>query len=417
MKLKVRGKKKLQGTIKISGSKNSAVAIIAAAILSDEEVIIRNVPEIDDVLIQIKILEEQGYNTYFKDNVFKLRPLKKMSTNFLSENISKLRGSYYFMGAVLGKMKKIKIKHIGGCDLGDRPINYHLDALKELNVKIKEKNDYFYLKTKSLKASTIKLPFPSVGATINAMIASTKAKGETIIENAALEPEVSDVGNFLISMGAKIEGLSTKTIKITGVDYLHYTDYYISSDRIEAGTYLILGTMATGKGITLENVQPYHLKSLIDVLEQAGANISKGEQSITIKGNNELTPFDIETGTYPNFPTDLGPIISVLMTQIEGTSSLKETIFKNRFSHVEELKKALATISVSGNTIYIDGKTKLKSTVLTAYDLRGAAAMLLCACIASGTTIIDNIEILFRGYEKPIEKLSSLGLSLSLIND
>lgn len=417
MKLKVRGKKKLQGTIKISGSKNSAVAIIAASILSDEEVIVRNVPEINDVLTQIKILEEQGYNTYFKDNIFKLRPLKKMKTTFLSDNISKLRGSYYFMGSTLGKMKKIKIKQIGGCDLGERPINYHLDALKEFNIKIKEKNDIFYLKTKSLKAATINLPFPSVGATINALIASVKAKGITIIENAALEPEVSDVGNFLISMGAKIEGLSTSTIKITGVNHLHYTDYYISSDRIEAGTYLILGAISTGKGITLENVQPYHLKSLIDVLEKSGVNISKGEQSITIKGNNELTPFDIETGTYPNFPTDLGPIISVLMTQIEGTSSLKETIFKNRFSHVEELKKAGANISISGNTIYIDGKTKLKSSTLTAYDLRGAASLLLSACISSGTTIIDNIEILFRGYEKPIEKLSSLGLSLSLLND
>ncbi len=417
MKLTIRGKKKIQGTIKISGSKNSALAIIASSIITNEEVIIRNVPEIDDVLNQIKILEEHGYTIYFQNNILKIKPKKHINYRFVSESISKLRGSYYFMGAMLAKSKKIKIKQIGGCNLGDRPINYHLEALKKLNVKIKEKDDCLYLKTSSLKGNTIKLPFPSVGATINALIASTKAKGITIIENAALEPEVSDVGNFLISMGACIEGLSTKTIKVTGVDYLHYTDYYLASDRIEAGTYLLLASTKDSDKITLENVQPYYLKSLIDVLKEAGSDISIGEHSITIKGNSHLKPLNIEIGPYPAFPTDLGPIISVIATQIEGESTIKETIYKNRTSHINELKKAHANITLSLDTIYIKGKTKLNGTIFQSYDLRQSAAMVLTSILASGTSIIENAEILFRGYEKPIEKLKQLGINITLINE
>lgn len=414
MKLKVKGKKKLEGVIKISGAKNSAVAIIASSILSDEEVVLRNIPDIVDVKQQIKILEKKGYEIYFKDNILKIKPLKKLKPIFLDEEVSHLRGSCYFMGSCIAKCKKIKIANIGGCTLGNRPLNYHLDGFKDLNIKIKEDPNYIVLKTKKIKPTTINLEFPSVGATINLMIASTKAKGTTIIKNAALEPEVSDVGNFLISMGAKIEGLSTSTIKITGVDYLHSTDYIIASDRIEAGTYLILGAMNINNKLKLENVQPYYLKSLIDVLKEAGANIEVGEKSISIERITELKPINISVGPYPAFPTDLGPIISVLMTQIEGTSTLEETIFENRFSHLEEIKKAGAIFEVIDNKLFITGKTKLTSSIMHSHDLRCAASLLLTAIVSKGTSTIENIDPLFRGYEKPIEKLSSLGLTLSI---
>lgn len=416
MKLKIRGKKRLQGVVKISGSKNSAVAILAGSILADEEVIIRNVPEIDDVKSQINILEEHGYSIYFKDNVFKIKPLKKIKPIFLSEEVSKLRGSCYFMGACLAKYKYIKIRNIGGCNLGKRPLNYHYDGFKELNIKVKEKTNknYVILKTKKIIANTIRLPFPSVGATMNLILASVKTKGTVIIENAAIEPEVADLGNFLISMGAKIEGLSTSKLKITGVNYLHFTDYKISSDRIEAGTYLILAAMSKGEGITIENVQPYYLKSLIELLQNSGVLINTGEHSIFVKQTQKLKPIDVNVGVYPAFPTDLGPLISIFMTQIEGTSSIQETIFENRFTHVEEISKANAQTSISGKTLYVTGKNKLTATYMYSYDLRCAAALILCACMANGVSTIDNIEVLLRGYEKPFEKLKSLGLSLKL---
>ena len=418
MKLKIRGKKKLQGVVKISGSKNSAVAILAASILADEEVTIRNIPEIDDIKSQINILEEHGYSVYFKDNIFKIKPLKKIKPNFLSDEISKLRGSCYFMGACLAKYHHIKIKKIGGCNLGKRPLNYHFDGFKKLNIKVKEKEnkDYVILKTNKIIANTIKLPFPSVGATINLLLASVKAKGTVTIENAAIEPEVADLGNFLISMGAKIEGLSTDKIKITGVDYLHHTDYIISNDRIEAGTYLILGAMATGNGITIENVQPYYLKSLIEILRDSGVEINTGEHSIFVKRTQKLKPIDVNVGVYPSFPTDHGPLISIYMTQIEGTSSIQETIFDNRFSHVEEIKKTNVLASINGKTLYITGKSKLNGAYMCAYDLRCAAALVLCACMANGISTIDNIEVLFRGYEKPVEKLKALGLNVTIEN-
>lgn len=417
MKLKIKGKKKIQGKVKISGSKNSALAIIAASILSDDEVTIRNIPEIDDVLTQISILDEHGYITYFNDNILKIKPQKKISCDFTQDSLKKLRGSYYFIGSMLSKQKKIKIASFGGCDLGKRPINYHFDSFKKLNIKIKERKNHTILKTTKIIGNKITLPFPSVGATINTILASVKARGVTIIENAALEPEVSDLGNFLISMGAKIEGLSTKTITITGVNSLHGTDYIISSDRIEAGTYLILGALSKGEGLNLENLQPLHLKSLIETLRKAGAIINCGDNSIFIKGNTPLNPIEIETGPYPLFPTDLAPIISVLFTQIEGTSSIKETIFPNRFSHVSELKKTGAIINNEATTLYINGKSKLKSSLLISYDLRQAASLLICAAISQGTSTIENVEFLFRGYEKPIEKLQKLGFSLSLINE
>lgn len=414
MKVKIRGKIKLEGTVHISGAKNSAVAIIPAAILADEDVIIRNIPNIDDVATLISIMKEMGYIIHFDNNILIIKAKKRVSYNVQSELVKRLRGSYYFMGALLGKIKKVKINNSGGCNLGSRPINYHLDNFQKLGAKLLLNDEEVYLKATKLKGTSIYLEFPSVGATINTMLAAVKASGITIINNAAIEPEIVDVGNFLVSMGAIVEGLGTPIIKITGVKRLHSTDYTIISDRIEAGTYLILGAMSNGNGVRVKNINPTFLISLTNLLEEIGCTVKIYENEIFIKREEQLKPFKVITKPYPGFPTDLGQPLSALMLTIEGTSIIKETIFSNRFSHINELKKMGANIEIVDNEIQITGTPNLHSAKLTAYDLRGAAALILGATLNKGITQIDNIETLLRGYEYPIEKLQKLGLNIIL---
>lgn len=418
MKIKIRGKKRLQGTVKVSGAKNSAVACIPAIVLCDEEVILRNIPDIEDVRTLITILDQLGYAVSFKNNVLRVKKFIKPSYKVTSSEVNKLRGSYYFMGSFLGRYKKIIISHSGGCDLGHRPINFHLNGFKSMNVKIKDYPDYMCLKTRKLIGADINLEFPSVGATINLMIASVLAKGTTIINNAAIEPEVSDVANFLVSMGAVIEGIDTSKLIITGVKSLHSTDYTIISDRIEAGTYLILGALSTGEGITVLNVNPAHMEALTKVLKDTGCDIVTSTNKISIKRdlNKPLNTIHLEDGTYPNFPTDLGQLINVLMTQIDGESTFKENIFSNRFSHVSELIKMGATIDVKDRVISVKGPTKLKAAEMDAYDLRGSASLVLASLTTRGLSTINNIEVLFRGYENIVEKITSLGGYIEVID-
>lgn len=414
MKLKIRGKRKLEGSVQISGAKNSAVAIIPAAILADEDVIIRNIPDIDDVKTLISILREMGYTIHFDNHILIIKAKKRVDYYIKSELVKKLRGSYYFMGSMLGKYRKVKINNSGGCNLGNRPINFHLDNFQKLGAKLLQDEDEIYLKAKKLKGCNIELEFPSVGATINTMLAAVKAKGVTTISNAAIEPEIEDVGNFLNSMGAMIEGLGTQQIKITGVKYLHATDYSIISDRIEAGTYLILGAISEGKGITVTNVNPTHLIALTNLLEEIGCELKVSETEIFIRRVNPLSTFTVTTKPYPGFPTDLGQPLSALMLTIEGESIIHETIFSNRFSHINELRKMGAEIEINDNSIHVYGPAELHSEKLIAYDLRGAAALVLAATLNKGITYISNIETLLRGYEKPIEKLQNLGLNIQL---
>jgi UDP-N-acetylglucosamine 1-carboxyvinyltransferase len=416
VKVKIRGKRSLQGTVEISGSKNTAVAIIPAAVLADTEVILKNVPNINDVQTLIIILEEIGYTVSFNENTLKLTPPAKIHYNIKTEAVKKLRGSYYFMGAFLSKIKKVRIKTSGGCDLGARPINFHLDAFQKLGSKITEESDEIFIAARKLKGSDIHLEFPSVGATINIMLAASKAKGVTRIFNSAIEPEIIEVGDFLISMGAKITGLGTKEIEITGVKKLTGSTFSIKSDRIEAGTYLILGAMSRGTGITVKNIDPEKLISLTNLLEGIGCDLNILENEITIKVENPLKPFHVTTSPYPGFPTDLGQLITTLMLTIDEESSLTETIFSNRFSHVAELQKMNANIKVVDNTIYASKSEKLTKALLIAHDLRCAAALILAATLSPGITTIDNIDVLLRGYEDPIGKLSDLGLSIELIN-
>ncbi|NLD27129.1 MAG: UDP-N-acetylglucosamine 1-carboxyvinyltransferase, partial [Acholeplasmataceae bacterium] len=309
----------------------------------------------------------------------------------------------------------IKTCSSGGCNLGNRPINYHLDGFRKFGVDISEIDDELWMQAKSLKGTQIDLEFPSVGATINLMLAAVKAKGNTQINNAAIEPEVIEVGNFLISMGAKIKGLGTGSLLITGKKHLSGTDYTISFDRIEAGTYIILGTLAKGKGITVKNIDPSKLSSLLDLLRGIGCNLEISQNEITVFPSNSLRNFSVITKPYPGFPTDLGQLITVLMFIIKGESSLKETIFSNRFSHVQELQKMEANVVIKEDTIYVNGPCELKPATLIAHDLRCAAALILAATLSRGITFIDNIDVLLRGYENPVQKLKYLGLSIDII--
>ncbi len=415
IKLQIYGNKNLSGEVQISGCKNSAVAIIPATILCDEEVRLRNVPQIEDCQTLLNILSYIGHEVIITDCEIIIKPNPKTKTNLNTPLVSRLRGSYYFFGVLLAKRNKIKTFYPGGCNLGNRPINYHLDGFSKMNVNIIQKNDQLIMRTKKLLGTTINLDFPSVGATINLMLAGTKARGVTVINNCAKEPEVVDVANFLNSMGAKIEGAGTSTITITGVKKLTKTTYTLMPDRIEAGTYLILGACADGPGLTVTTVNPNHLTSLLEVLEKIGCQMEIEKDKITITKNQELKPIHIEVGPYPAFPTDLQQPLTTLLTQIDGLSSIKETIFNNRFSHISELQKMKAHIILQDNTIIVKGKTLLEPSEVTAYDLRGAASLLIACAITNGESVIDNIDVLLRGYEKPYEKLAKLGINCKII--
>ncbi len=413
MKLKIKGKKHIEGTIQISGAKNSAVAIIPAATLTDELVTLYNIPDISDVRMQIDILNNHGFIATFNDNILKIqrnKSIKKVDT-FLDDKVSLLRGSYYFIGSFLSRFKKIKIKTIGGCNLGPRPINYHLDAFTLMNAKYINDNDTIELKSKKLKGNTIKLQYPSVGTTINILIASVLAKGTTTIQNAALEPEVVDLGNFLLRMGADIIGLGTPTITVKGVKKLNGCDYTIISDRIEAATFLSIGAISEGDGLTVSNIDPSHLISVTETLEKMGHKLTISSNSITIKKGENLYPVDIKTAPYPGFPTDLNPIFAVLLSQIPGESTIKETVFLNRTSHIAELNKMGAILDYNNQVTRINGPFELKCSNLEAKDLRCAAALLIASLLSRCTTTIDNIEYLLRGYENPIYKLKCININ------
>lgn len=405
--------KQIGGTIKISGAKNSAVAIICGCLLTDEEVILQNIPNIYDITNLINIIKEMGHFINLENNTlfFKRNNNRKYKFN---ENLNKLRGSYYLIGSYLGFMKKILFKQCGGCVIGKRPINYHQLGFRLLNVKIKETKKGTLYKTKKLLGNLIKLQFPSVGATINLLFASVLAKGNTIIENAATEPEVTDVINFLNSMGANIVGQNTNRLTIYGVNKLHGTKYTIIPDRIEAGTYLAIGCLKPNQPVTVTNVYPQHLTSFLETLEAIGHNVTINHDSITVSMGESLTPVDITTSPYPGFPTDLGPIITTILTQVPGTSTLTEQIFENRFNHIGDLNKMGADITILNNTLIINGKTVLNGGKVDCHDLRAGASLLLAGILSNKHTIIKDIEIFKRGYEDPITKLKFLKIVTSI---
>ena len=412
-KIIINGKKKLNGTIRISGAKNAAVAIIPAAILTDEEVTICNVPEISDIESLEEILRFLNVDVKRATETM-IISTKNMKNKIIPEEIaSKLRASYYFMGALLAKYKYVEMYFPGGCKIGKRPINLHLEGFKKLGATVEEQGDKYIIKADSLKGSNIYLDVASVGATINLMIAATKAKGITTIENAAREPEIVNVATFLNNMGANITGAGTSIIKIKGVDKLAKGFTEIIPDRIEAGTYTIMGSLL-GDNLKISNIIPEHIEALTSKLEEAGVELKIEADSLICKSNENLKPVDIKTYYFPGFPTDLQQPFSVFLTQCNGKSKIEETIWENRFMHVKYLNEMGANITIEDRIATINGKTPLKGTEVVATDLRAGAALVIAGLIAEGTTQIDEVEHILRGYEGIIDKLSNVGADIKI---
>ena len=411
--MEIEGQHELTGTIRIGGAKNATVALIPAAILSDEEVTICNIPEITDTEALCDILKELKVDIKRASESIIINS-KNMENIEIKESFSKkLRASYYFMGALLGKYKKAIMYFPGGCSIGARPIDLHLKGFEALGAKVTNEKNKYIVEADELKGANIYLDIASVGATINIMLAAVKAKGITVIDNAAKEPEIVNVATFLNNMGAKITGAGTSTIRIEGVDYLHKCFHEVIPDRIEAGSYIIMGALA-GKNLKVDNIIPEHLDSLTSKLEEMGIELEIGRDYIMVLEQHKYKPTNIKTAVYPGFPTDLQQPFTVLLTKCNGKSKVTETIWENRFMHVAYLNQLGADITIKNQTATIIGPTKLTASTVVATDLRAGAAMVAAALIAEGTTTITNIEHILRGYEQIVEKLTSVGAKISI---
>lgn len=412
--IKITGGNILSGEIKISGAKNSAVALVPASLLSDGIVKIDNIPNISDIDALNEILIYLGAKVERKESYMQIDSSNIVNKE-IPENISKkLRASYYFMSALLGKYKKVEMYFPGGCNIGSRPIDQTLKAFKMLGAKVIENDNKYLITAEELIGNKIYLDMPSVGATINTMLVAVKAKGQTVIENAAKEPEIVSVATFLNNMGAKITGAGTSTIRITGVDKLSGSFTEVIPDRIEAGTYLIAGALV-GKELTITNVIPKHIEALTTKLKEMGFNLEIKIDSITITKKDNLNPVNIKTLGYPGFATDLQQPITPLLLKCNGISTLEETIYENRFNNIKYLNDMGADIKIDGRKIHVEGVKELTGTTVEATDLRAGACMILAALMANGETTITSVEHILRGYENIIQKLSDVGAKIELI--
>ena len=414
----INGGKTLSGNIYIGGAKNSVVALIPAALLSNDVCNINKVPNISDKDALIDILKVLSVNASFKETSI-IIDSTNLQNKVIPEDLSqKLRASYYFMGVLLAKFKHVEMYLPGGCNIGTRPIDLHLKGFEALGAKVfhDEKTHKYTLEADELIGTRIKLDFASVGATINIMYAACLAKGTTILENAAKEIEIINIADFLNKMGAKIKGAGTSTITIEGVEKLKGTTIDVIPDRIEAGTYLMIGAMI-GDNLTVCGIEPSQLKALFDKFDDMGIKYKISDDKVTISKSNNIMPINIKTLVYPGFPTDLGQPMSVLLTQANGTSYFEETIWEKRMQHVKYLNMMGANIKLQDNThSIINGPTKLKGCHINATDLRGGAALVMAGLIAEGTTTISNIEYILRGYENLINKLSKVGADIKIID-
>jgi len=411
--IKIIGGQKLSGSIRISGAKNSAVALIPASILSDEIVNIDNIPNISDIDALKEILNYLGAKVKLDDGIIKIDPTTIENKEIPKEISSKLRASYYFMSALLGKYKYVEMYFPGGCKIGARPIDQTLKGFEALGATIKEENNKFIISAEELKGGHVYLDMPSVGATINTMLVAVKAKGLTIIENAAKEPEIVNVATFLNNMGAKITGAGTSEIRIRGVEHLKGCFTEVIPDRIETGTYIIAGAML-GENLKIENIIPDHVEALTLKLKEMGVKMELGKDYIILNRTDKLKPVSVKTQGYPGFATDLQQPLTTLLTQCTGISKLEETIYENRFQNVPYLNKMGANIDIKGKRIKIKGPTNLKGKKVTATDLRAGACLVLAGLVAKGETTIKDIEHVLRGYENIIEKLTNVGAKISL---
>lgn len=403
----------LNGSIKVDGSKNSILPILAATLLSDEECILHEIPSLKDVEVMCELLKVIGAKvTRIGENSLKIITADIINHEAPYELISKMRASFLVMGPLLARCGNAKIYMPGGCAIGTRPIDLHLKGFKALGAEVISENGYVYSTVKKISGCDIYLDFPSVGATENIMMSATLAEGETIIENAAEEPEIVDLANFINSMGGNIIGAGTKTIRVRGVKKLHKTEHTVIPDRIEAGTYMVAAVI-TGGDLIVENVLSSHVQPVIAKLREVGAHIEEYEDKIRVTSNGIIKPVDIKTLPYPGFPTDMQAQFMALLSTAEGTSIINETIFENRFMHANELMRMGVDVKIEGNSAVLKGKNSLSGAKVKATDLRAGAALILAGLVANGETEITEIHHIKRGYANIVEKLQKIGANIT----
>ena len=416
-KLVINGQVPLHGEVTVSGSKNAAVAILPAALLANDIVVLENVPNIADIKNFVQIMRDMNVEVEYIDEHTLRIDSRNLTNNCAdSEGIRKMRASYYFLGVLLGRFGHARVAFPGGCDFGVRPIDLHIKGFEALGAVVSTKA-IIEMKADQLIGNNIFLDFASVGATINIMLAAVMAKGTTVIENAAKEPHVVDTASFLNSMGADVKGAGTDTIRIRGVKKLHGSEYAIIPDQIEAGTYMVASAV-TGGDVTIHNVIPRHMDSISAKLREIGIRVIDGDECIRVIGKNcRMKPIKVKTAPYPGFPTDMQPQMMVLLSRIQGTSMVNESVWDNRFRYVEQLKKLGASIDVEGHIAIIEGVEKLCGAEVQASDLRAGAAMVLAGLSSEGTTTITNIDYIERGYEAMVSKLKKLGAQIERVSD
>ncbi len=413
----IKGGNPLVGEVEIGGAKNAALAILAAAIMTDETVLIENLPDVRDINVLLEAMQQIGAQIDRVDrHTVKINGSRIGDYSVDYEYIKKIRASYYLLGALLGKYKKAEVPLPGGCNIGSRPIDQHLKGFRALGAEVKIEYGSIMAEAAHLRGSHIYLDVVSVGATINIMMAASMAEGNTVIENAAKEPHVVDVANFLNSMGANIKGAGTDIIRIKGVERLHCTEYSIIPDQIEAGTFMFAAA-ATRGDVTVKCVIPKHLEATTSKLLEIGCEIEELDDAVRVVCSKGLRSTNVKTLPYPGFPTDMQPQITATLALAKGSSIVTESIFENRFKYVDELARMGANIKVEGNTAIIEGVERYTGAQVSSPDLRAGAALVIAGLAADGITIVDDIHFIERGYERFDEKLRSLGAEIEKVGD
>ncbi len=411
----IKGGNPLVGEVEIGGAKNAALAILAAAVMTDETVYIENMPDVRDTNVLIQAMESIGVVVNRIDrHTVKINASHIHSLVIEDDFIKKIRASYYLLGALLGKYKKAEVTLPGGCNIGSRPIDQHIKGFRALGADVCIEHGLIHAQADKLVGNHIYMDVVSVGATINVMMAAVMAEGQTIIENAAKEPHVVDLANFLNSMGANVKGAGTDVIRIKGVNKLHGTEYVIIPDQIEAGTFMFAAA-ATHGDVTVKNVIPKHLESISAKLLEIGCEIKESDDAVRVVASKKLKHTHVKTLPYPGFPTDMQPQIAVTLGLSQGTSMVTESIFENRFKYVDELTRMGANIKVEGNTAFIEGVSKYTGASVSAPDLRAGAALVIAGMAAEGITLVDDIKYIERGYEDFHLKLQALGAQIEKV--
>ena len=412
----IKGGNPLVGEVEIGGAKNAALAILAAATMADETVLIENMPDVRDTNILLQAIESIGAAVERVDrHTVKINGSRICNLVIADDYVKKIRASYYLIGALLGKYKSAKVALPGGCNIGSRPIDQHIKGWKALGADVKIAHGLIITEAEKLSVSHIYMDVVSVGATINVMMSAVMAEGQTIIENAAKEPHVVDVANFLNSMGANIKGAGTDVIRIRGTSRLHGTEYTIIPDQIEAGTFMFAAAITKGD-ITVKNVIPKHLESISAKLAEIGCEIEESDDAVRVVASKPLTHTQVKTLPYPGFPTDMQPQMVVTLALARGASIVTESIFENRFKYVDEMTRMGGDIKVEGNTAFINGVEKYTGAGITAPDLRAGAALVIAGLAAEGITTVDDIKYIERGYEDFHIKLQSLGAVMERVD-